>query len=354
MISVLGGGKRMNRANLDGIILSITGGTGSFGKTMLAHALNTGVKEIRLISRDEEKQDSLRRITKDERVKYFVCDVRELRDVTRALDGSDLLFHAAALKQVPTGEFFPMQVVKTNILGSNNVFSAAIQCEIPKVICLSTDKAVQPINAMGMSKALMEKIATSYAREGQSKNTNISVTRYGNVICSRGSVIPRFIDQLASNHPITITHAEMTRFLMSLQDAISLVLYAFAHSKPGDIFVQKAPGARVIDIASAIAKILNVPQPNISTIGKRHGEKMDETLLTEEEREVSSEVDNFFRVPLDQRTLNYETYFTVGSGKVEQPVAFTSGNTYRLSVDEIAQILMENREMQEILKGLKK
>ncbi len=344
----------MKKTDLDGMTLTITGGTGSFGKTMVSHALEQSVREIRIVSRDEEKQDSLRKNISDERVKYFVCDVREADDVKRVIDGSDLVFHAAALKQVPTGEFFPMQVVKTNVVGSNNVISAAIACEVPRLICLSTDKAVQPINAMGMSKAIMEKIATSYAREGQSKNTNISVTRYGNVICSRGSVIPRFIEQLASNTPMTITDSEMTRFLMSLQDAISLVLFAFKNAEPGDILVQKAPGARVIDLALAVGKIMGVSDPKISIIGKRHGEKLDETLLTEDERRQSSEIDEFFRVPIDQRSMNYEPYFTEGLEKEDVFTPFTSENTYRLSVEEIVELLMGNAEMKSILKGHKK
>ena len=338
--------------NLKGLTLSITGGTGSFGKTMLKHALKSGVEEIRIISRDEEKQDALRKSIRDERVKYLICDVRDLRDTRLAIEGSNLVFHAAALKQVPTGEFFPMQVVKTNIQGSNNVMQVSIETGVSKLICLSTDKAVNPINAMGMSKALMEKVALSYARENKSLGTAISVTRYGNVMCSRGSVIPRFMEQISKSLPITITNPDMTRFLMSLDEAIELVLYAFQNSEPGDVLVKKAPGATVENLALAVAKFMNIEKPEMKIIGTRHGEKMHESLLSAEERAVAKDLGGYFRVPVDLRTMDYEPYFNEGSIKGSEPLSFTSKNTTQLDVDQILQKLFDNNEAQEILRSI--
>jgi UDP-glucose 4-epimerase len=336
-------------SNLKNQVVTITGGTGSFGKAMLRQLLNIDVKEIRIVSRDEEKHDSLRKSIPDERVKFIVGDVRDIKSMDRAFAGSDLLFHAAALKQVPTGEFFPLEVTKTNILGSSNVLESAIGTKIRHVVCLSTDKAVYPINAMGISKALMEKIAVSYARDNRAQETTISVTRYGNVICSRGSVIPRFVEQIRAGHAITITNGEMTRFLMSLDEAIDLVLYSFVEAEAGDICIRKAPAATIDVIARAVAKTLGVLKPDIRIIGTRHGEKLHESLLNEEEMAVAVDQGGYFKIPVDSRSLRYEPYFQEGRSRSLKISSYTSENTERLGVEEVSDLLMENYEYKEIL-----
>jgi UDP-N-acetylglucosamine 4,6-dehydratase len=320
--------------------LGITGGTGSFGNVMLARALETDVSEIRIISRDEEKQDAMRRRFSDERIKFYVTDVRERITLESAIDGCDYIFHAAALKQVPTGEFFPGEVIKTNTLGSQNLFESAIKYKVSKVIALSTDKAVYPINAMGMSKALMEKFAYSYSREGKSSSTIIAVTRYGNVMCSRGSVIPKFYSDIMDKNEISITDPKMTRFLMSLNEAINLVLYAFSHAKQGDLFVRKAPAATVETLANGIAILLN-KSPSVNLIGIRHGEKSHETLLSREEAQIAEDQGEYFRVPTDVRGLDYEKYFDLGTNSKNIKISYTSENTTQLTSEEVAVLLEE-------------
>ena len=319
-------------------ILGITGGTGSFGKTMLGHVLKSNLSEIRIISRDEEKQDAMRRAFVDERIKFFITDVRDARSLESAVDGCDYIFHAAALKQVPTGEFFPAEVIKTNTFGSQNLFESAIKYGVKTVIALSTDKAVYPINAMGMSKSLMEKLAYSYARERRSKNTTISVTRYGNVMCSRGSVIPKFYSDVINKNEISITDPAMTRFLMSLHDAIDLVLYAFSNAKPGDLFIRKAPAARIDNLATAVA-ITTGRDPKVNLIGVRHGEKKHETLMSTEEAQKAQDEGNFYRVPTDDRDLNYEKYFDLGQYPVSGQNAYSSDSTNQLDIGSIVKLL---------------
>ena len=336
----------------DGKCISVTGGTGSFGKAMLRQLLPSNVSEIRVISRDEEKHDALRKKITDERIKFIIGDVRDFKSMERSLQGSDLIFHAAALKQVPTGEFFPLEVVNTNVLGSHNVLEAAIAARVPRVVCLSTDKAVNPINAMGMSKALMEKIAISYARDFRAKDTVISVTRYGNVMCSRGSVIPRFVEQILKGDEITITDPEMTRFLMSLDEAIELVLFSFFNANPGDLIVKKAPASDIATLVQGVAQTLNVQNPKIRFIGPRHGEKKHESLLGVEEVSNAEDLGGFFRVPVDSRSLRYEPYFHEGSQSTLHKEAYTSENTQQLSADQVASMLNELYEYREILKGI--
>jgi len=336
----------------DGKCVSVTGGTGSFGKAMLRQLLPSSVSEIRVISRDEEKHDALRKKISDERVKFIIGDVRDYKSMERSLQGSDLIFHAAALKQVPTGEFFPLEVINTNILGSHNVLEAAIAARVPRVVCLSTDKAVNPINAMGMSKALMEKIAISYARDFRAKETVISVTRYGNVMCSRGSVIPRFVEQILNGDEITITDPAMTRFLMSLDEAIELVLFSFFNANPGDLIVKKAPASDIGTLVQGVAQTLNVENPRIRIIGPRHGEKKHESLLGVEELSSVEDLGGFFRVPIDSRSLRYEPYFHEGNQSALQSEAYTSENTQQLSADQVATMLNDLYEYREILKGI--
>ncbi len=339
-------------SSFDGKTISITGGTGSFGKAMLRKMMSTNVSEVRIISRDEEKHDSLRKKFPDERVKFIIGDVRDSKSMERSLLGSDMIFHAAALKQVPTGEFFPLEVINTNILGSHNVLESAISSKVPRVVCLSTDKAVNPINAMGMSKALMEKLAISYARDARAKNTSISVTRYGNVLCSRGSVIPRFVEQIIAGEEITITDPKMTRFLMSLDEAIELVIFSFFNANPGDLIVKKAPATNIEALARAVALTLQVDNPKIRIIGTRHGEKKHESLLGVEEVANSEDLGGFFRVSVDSRSLRYEPYFHEGSVSPSEIEAYTSENTKQLTIDEVASMLDNLYEYQEILKGI--
>ena len=321
-------------------VVTITGGTGSFGSTMVRYLLTEGVSEIRVFSRDETKQDQMRNQLKDERVKFIIGDVRDLSSVETALDGSDYVFHAAALKQVPSCEFFPLQAVATNITGSSNVISSAIKYGIKGVVCLSSDKAVYPINAMGMSKAMMEKVAQSFARNYPGSKTKISITRYGNVMMSRGSVIPLFLDQIRKGEDITITNPKMTRFMMSLQDSISLVKYAFTNAATGDLFVKKAPACSVETLVAALSRIVNVKRDvKIKYIGTRHGEKLYESLLGSEEGYRAVDRGEYFQVPLDARSLDYQIYFNKGQSEVSNDASYTSHNTEQLSIEKVVNLV---------------
>ena len=325
--------------SLANAIVTITGGTGSFGSTMVKKLLKGSVGEIRVFSRDENKQDNMRNQLKDERIKFFLGDTRDIKSVDTAIKGSDYVFHAAALKQVPSGEFFPEQVVATNILGSSNVLNSAVEFGVKTVVCLSTDKAVYPINAMGMSKALMEKVAFSIARNNSSKDTKITVTRYGNVMMSRGSVIPLFLEQLSNNQPITITNPEMTRFLMSLSESVELVEHAFTNSTSGDLYVRKAPAATISTLVKALQEITGKSKIETRIIGTRHGEKEYESLLGTEEKMYSTDEGKFFKVPLDTRSLDYQIYFDKGNKEIKQNEAYTSHNTERLSVEQVIDLI---------------
>ena len=325
---------------LDSSVVTISGGTGSFGSTMVRHLLSENVKEIRVFSRDENKQDLMRNAINDERVKFILGDVRDPSSVDVAIKGSDYVFHAAALKQVPSCEFFPMQAAATNISGSSNVVESALKNSVKGIVCLSSDKAVYPINAMGMTKALMEKVAQSYARNNPESNTKIAVTRYGNVMMSRGSVIPLFIDQISQGKPLTITDSSMTRFMMSLSDSVSLVKYAFTNATSGDLFVRKAPACSVETLATAITRLMGVEgKAEIKNIGTRHGEKLYESLLGTEERARAIDHGDYFRVPLDTRSLDYQIYFEKGSQEVDQNEAYTSHNTKQLTVEEVVELV---------------
>lgn len=335
--------------NLTHSVVTITGGTGSFGSTMVQKLLKSDVNEIRIFSRDENKQDIMRNSIRDERVRFFLGDVRDLASVRTAIDGSDYVFHAAALKQVPSGEFFPEQVVATNILGSSNVLTAAVECQVKTVVCLSTDKAVYPINAMGMSKALMEKVAFSKARNSKDGGTRIAVTRYGNVMMSRGSVIPLFLEQIASNQPLTITNPNMTRFLMSLTESVELVEHAFTKANTGDLFVRKAPAATIATIVEALQIITSKKEIETRIIGTRHGEKEYEALLGSEERVRSVDQGKFFNVPLDTRSLDYQIYFEKGQSPSKNLEAYTSHNTNRLNVEEVVELILNLPEYQKYL-----
>lgn len=327
----------MDNNIFDGKTLLITGGTGSFGGAVLKKFLKTDIKEIRIFSRDEKKQDDMRRKYKDSKIKYYLGDVRDIRSLRDAMTGVDYVFSAAALKQVPSCEFFPLEAVKTNVIGTNNTLEAAIDAGVKKVVCLSTDKAAYPINAMGISKAMMEKVFVAKSRIAS--NTLICGTRYGNVMCSRGSVIPLFIEQIKSDMPLTITDPTMTRFLMSLDEAVKLVLYAYENAEAGDLMVMKAPASTIGDLALAVKELFNSNVP-IKTIGIRHGEKKDETLLTREECLRTEDKGEFFRVLADNRDLNYEKYFEEGNMKQCLIEQFTSDNARRLNVDEIKEKLL--------------
>lgn len=329
--------------------LLITGGTGSFGTTMAAHALASGVEELRIFSRDEAKQDLMRHRVMDERVKFILGDTRDKESVNRATRGVDLVFHAAALKQVPSAEFFPLQAVQTNITGSANVLQSAVENQVGSVVCLSTDKAVYPINAMGMSKALMEKTAQAFARDFQDSETTISVTRYGNVMYSRGSVIPLFISQVKSGKPVTITDRSMTRFLMSLDESVDLVEFAFRHAKTGDLFIRKAPASTIEDLATAVIELFEGNVEQLHNIGFRHGEKLYESLLSLEELVKAEDHGNYYRVPLDSRDLNYSVFFDQGEDRPLGLEAYTSHNTKRLNVAEIKELLLKIPEVREEL-----
>ena len=319
-------------------ILLITGGTGSFGNEVLKHFLKLGIKEIRIFSRDEEKQYHMRKKYNDDRLKFYIGDIRDINSIRSALKGVDYIFHASALKQVPSCEFFPMEAVKTNIIGTDNVLTAAIEAEVKKVICLSTDKAVYPINAMGISKAMMEKVFVAKSRV--SDKTVICGTRYGNVMCSRGSVIPLFIEQIKNGQDITITNPDMTRFMMSLEEAVDLVVYAFNNANSGDIMVQKAPACTILTLANALKEIFN-SNSDIKVIGTRHGEKMHETLLTTEECLHAEDLGNFYRIPADNRDLNYSKYFENGTPNKPILKEFTSNSTKILNVDEMKEKLLK-------------
>lgn len=338
--------------SFDNSVVTITGGTGSFGSTMAVNLLEKGVRQINIFSRDEAKQDEMRRRFNDERLRFFIGDVRDADSVAPAVRGADYVFHAAALKQVPSCEFFPQQAVKTNVLGSDNVIKTAAEAGVRSLVCLSTDKAVYPVNAMGMSKALMEKTAQAFARNFPDSDMTVSVTRYGNVMYSRGSVIPMFVNQLKSGKPLTLTDPEMTRFLMSLAESVDLVEYAFLNANPGDIYVKKAPGATVEVLARAVASLLGNNDPEIKVIGSRHGEKMHEALLSSEEIAKAVDEGDFFRVPLDARSLQYELYFDEGSSKPPLAEDYTSLSTQQLNVDETKELLLKLPEMREIVKEL--
>lgn len=336
--------------------LMITGGTGSFGNTVLKHFLATDIGEIRIFSRDEKKQDDMRHDLQAKhpnyasKVKFYIGDVRDPRSIADAMPGVNYIFHAAALKQVPSCEFFPMQAVKTNVEGTDNMLHAAIEAGVERVVCLSTDKAAYPINAMGISKAMMEHVITANARVAAERgNTIICCTRYGNVMCSRGSVIPLFVDQIRAGNPITITNPEMTRFLMNLDEAVDLVQFAFEHANPGDLFVQKADASTIGDLAKAVQKLFGDTGTRI--IGTRHGEKLYETLLTTEERLRSEDMGNYFRVSADNRDLNYDKYFIQGHVQTQADEAYTSHNTIRLDVDGIINKLLTTDYIKEQLKN---
>ncbi len=332
-----------------GKTLLITGGTGSFGNAVLRRFLNSDLKEIRILSRDEKKQDDMRKKYNNPKIKFYIGDVRDYQSVLSAVRGVDYIYHAAALKQVPSCEFHPMEAVKTNVLGTENVLEAAINCGVKRVICLSTDKAVYPINAMGISKAMMEKVIVAKSRS--SNQTTICATRYGNVMASRGSVIPLFINQIRAGAPISITDPEMTRFMMTLDDAVDLVLYAFEHGKAGDIFVQKAPAATIKVLAEALTSLLGSPDHAIDVIGTRHGEKLFEVLLSREEMAAAEDLGNYYRIPPDLRDLNYGKYVDQGEIRISEAVEYSSHNTHRLDVAGMRDLLMKLRFMLATING---
>lgn len=331
--------------------LLITGGTGSFGNAVLKRFLGTNIKEIRIFSRDEKKQDDMRKLYKNDKLKFYIGDVRSLESIREAVKGVDYIFHAAALKQVPSCEFFPMEAVRTNVIGTDNMLTAAIDEGVKKVVCLSTDKAAYPINAMGTSKAMMEKVVIAKSRNVEPSKTTICCTRYGNVMASRGSVIPLFVEQLKAKKPLTVTNPNMTRFLMNLDEAVDLVLFAFNNAKQGDLFVQKSPASTIGDLAQAIKELFK-SDVNIKIIGTRHGEKAHETLLTSEEKLKSINLTSYYRVPADTRDLNYEKYFNEGE-KITEAKEYTSDNTTRLNIKEIIEKLKTTDYIQEELKGHK-
>jgi UDP-glucose 4-epimerase len=320
-------------------VLLITGGTGSFGNAVLNRFLDTDIKEIRIFSRDEKKQDDMRNHYKNSKLKFYIGDVRNITSLDNATRGVDYIFHAAALKQVPSCEFFPLEATETNVIGTGNVIRAAVQNKVKNIVCLSTDKAAYPINAMGISKALMEKVIVAESRNVSEEETTICCTRYGNVMASRGSVIPLFINQIKTGQPMTITDPNMTRYLMSLDDAVDLVLFAFKNAKQGDLFVQKAPASTIEDLAIAVKDIMEA-NTEIKIIGTRHGEKLYETLCTREEMMRAEDMGDFYRIPADNRDLNYKIYFTNGDVKTSAFEDYNSHNTYRLSIEEIKEKLL--------------
>ena len=320
--------------------LIITGGTGTFGNAVLHRFLETDVREIRIFSRDEKKQDEMRNALRNPKVKFYLGNVRDYDSILPAMRGVDMVFHAAALKQVPSCEFFPLEAIRTNAIGAENVMNAALACNVKNMIVLSTDKAVYPINAMGMSKALMEKLMIAKARAYGNTGTIFCGTRYGNVMCSRGSVIPLFISQILSGEPLTITDPDMTRFMMSIDDAVDLVVYAFEHGNPGDVFVQKAPAATIETLANALKKLFKADN-EIRIIGTRHGEKLYETLLTREEIARAEDMENYYRIPADIRELNYACYFTEGEAKVSGHEDYHSHNTRRVDEDGLIELLLK-------------
>lgn len=329
--------------------LLITGGTGSFGNAVLRRFLDSDLREIRIFSRDEKKQDDMRRKYKSDKLKFYIGDVRDFQSVMNAVRGVDFIYHAAALKQVPSCEFYPLEAVKTNVLGTENVLEAAVQSNVKRVVCLSTDKAVYPINAMGISKAMMEKVVVAKSRS--SGDTVICGTRYGNVMASRGSVIPLFTNQIRSGQPITITDPSMTRFMMTLDDAVDLVLFAFEHGRSGEIFVQKAPAATIKILARALTGLLRVPEHRIDVIGTRHGEKLFEALLSREEMAAAEDLGDYYRVPPDLRDLNYGKYFEQGEVEISEATEYTSHNTTQLDVEGMQELLMKLRFMRATVRG---
>jgi UDP-N-acetylglucosamine 4,6-dehydratase/5-epimerase len=334
----------------NGKTLLITGGTGSFGNAVMKRFLDTDIKEIRIFSRDEKKQDDMRKLYKNEKLKFYLGDVRDIGSVKNAMYGVDYVFHAAALKQVPSCEFFPLEAVKTNVIGTENVLTGAIESGVKKVICLSTDKAAYPINAMGISKAMMEKVFVAKAKAVDPERTLICGTRYGNVMASRGSVIPLFIEQIKNGQPITVTDPNMTRFLMSLEEAVELVVFAFENAEAGDIMVQKSPASTIGDLVIAIKELFKVDN-EIKVIGTRHGEKLYETLLTREENVVAQDMGGFYRVPADTRDLNYDKYFVEGDQKISSEDEYNSHNTDRLIIEQIKDKLLMLDYVRDELKG---
>tara|TARA_B100000989_G_scaffold180052_2_gene135272 strand:+ start:7511 stop:8581 length:1071 start_codon:yes stop_codon:yes gene_type:complete len=330
-------------------VLMITGGTGSFGNAVTRQFINSDLKEIRIFSRDEKKQDDMRKKFNNKKLKFYIGDVRNYRAVLNSMHDVDFLFHSAALKQVPSCEFHPMEAVKTNVQGTDNVLEAAINSNVKKAVCLSTDKAVYPINAMGISKALMEKVVVAKSRF--SKSTTICCTRYGNVMGSRGSVIPVFVNQIRANKPVTITDPKMTRFMMTLEDAVNLVMYAFENGKNGDIFVQKAPASTINDLATAVSKIMKKNTKNIKILGTRHGEKIHETLLSREEMSIAKDLKKYYRVPIDGRDLNYNLYFSDGSQKITKSQDYNSSNTLQLDSKSLEKLLLKLPFMKDLSKG---
>lgn len=329
-----------NESIFKGKTLLITGGTGSFGNAVLNRFLDTDIKEIRIFSRDEKKQEDMRIKYKNDKIKFYIGDVRDYRSIDDAMDGVDYIFHAAALKQVPSCEFYPIQAVKTNVLGTENVLEAAINHGVKKVIVLSTDKAAYPINAMGMSKAMMEKVAVAKGRDLRPDQTIICRTRYGNVMASRGSVIPLFCEQIAEGKSLTITNPEMTRFMMTLEDAVDLVIYAFEHGEQGDLFVQKAPAATIDTLAKAVKELKHSDVP-INCIGTRHGEKLYEVLVTKEEMVNAEDMGGYYRIPSDNRNLNYQKYVDQGNANLEKIEDYNSHNTQRLDVEGMKELLLK-------------
>ncbi len=329
--------------------LLVTGGTGSFGNAVMRRFLESDLREVRIFSRDEKKQDEMRKKYQNPKLKFYIGDVRDHNSVLNVMRGVDLVFHAAALKQVPSCEFHPMEAVKTNVLGTENVLEAAVLCGVERVICLSTDKAVYPINAMGISKAMMEKVVVAKSRV--SSSTVIVATRYGNVMASRGSVIPLFVDQIRAGQPITITDPNMTRFMMTLDDAVDLVIFAFQNGRPGEIFVQKAPAATIATLARSLTVLLGVPEHPINVIGTRHGEKLYEALLSREEVVAAEDLGDYFRVPPDLRDLNYSKFVEEGEVELSDAVEYTSHNTVRLDEKGMQSLLMKLRFMQATARG---
>lgn len=334
-----------------GATVTITGGTGSFGKTMVGHLLDDGVGRIHVLSRDEAKQDEMRQALGDSRVKFFLGDIRDRHSVDNAMAGTDFVFHAAALKQVPSCEFFPDQAVKTNVIGSQHVIESAHDHGVRSVVCLSTDKAVYPVNAMGMSKALMEKTAQAFARNTPDSRTTVSVTRYGNVMYSRGSVIPLFVNQIRLGKPLTVTEPNMTRFLMSLGESVDLVKHAFLNAKPGDLFVKKAPACTVDTLVRAVASLMGVDAPEVHHIGMRHGEKMYETLLAPQEMVKASDQGDYFRVALDARSLDYSKYVEKGEEETVTADEFNSDNTEQMDLEQAKALIASLPEMQAVMAG---
>ena len=330
--------------------LLITGGTGSFGSSVLGRFIDTDIAEIRIFSRDEKKQDEMRRKYPDSRLRFYIGDIRDYDSLVKAVKGSDYIFHAAALKQVPSCEFFPIEATKTNIIGTENLLNAAINYEIKKVICLSTDKAVYPVNAMGMSKAMMEKVMVAKSRESEEK-TIICGTRYGNVLGSRGSVIPLFIEQIKSGKPLTVTDPNMTRFMLSIEEAVDLVLFAFKNSNPGDMFIQKAPAAKIEVVVKALTQILGHADYPINIIGTRHGEKRYESLMSKEEKIIAEELNNYYRIPADMRDLNYNKYFSAGDQNITDAEDYNSDNCEQLDLASVKILLNKQNFIKDAIKS---